>query len=152
MAATFGTGPRLSHAQRAERNVRLISAHVIRQVEELLKKSGLSRRAIAKQIGISRSVVNKVAAGEVTSVERFTREAKRQSPTNVGEYRCSTCGGKTTRFPCAKCYVETIRPSLEPLQAPPESSVVVGLELRPEHRAAYEDVRRWRREATRKHA
>jgi predicted XRE-type DNA-binding protein len=152
MAATFGTGPRLSHAQRAERNVRLISAHVIRQVEELLKTSGLSRRGIARQVGIGRNVVNQVAAGKVTSAERFAREAKRQTPTIVGEFRCSTCGGLSTRFPCAKCYIETIRPSLEPLQAPPEHGLVLGLELRPEHRVGYEQVRRWRREVARKHA
>ena len=130
----------------------VISAHVIRQVETLLARGALSQRGIARQVGISRGTVGRVAAGKITSTGRQARENRRHGSAEIiSTFRCPNCGGLSTRFPCARCYVETVKARLKPLTLP-ENCVNVGLELRPEDHQRYQEVRRWRREAARKHA
>ncbi len=136
---------------RTEKDTRLIAASVIRQVEATLRR-GVSQRRVAKELGVSRGTVGKVAAGTLTSIARQEYEdtiSERRRPKAVVEtFRCPRCGGKSRVFPCRRCFVETVASSV----TTPDERIAVGLDLKPVHFIRYQEIRRWRREASRKRA
>ncbi len=114
----------------------------------MLRAGRLSRRAIARTAGISRTTVGKVAAGMVTSAARLRHEdAASQKPllSQVEPFRCPRCGGMSATFPCAKCYVEAVTEGNRP-RTNGNGRVAIGLDLLPEHDRRYREIRR-RREA-----
>lgn len=81
----------------------MIKADVIRRIEELLAEGTVSRRAIAREIGVSRPIVNAVARGERRPRAPVARAARQEVEINLGPLaRCAACGAKVY-LPCVAC-------------------------------------------------
>ena len=124
----------------------MIAAEIVAEVQRLLKEASLSHRKIARLMGVSRGLVDAVASGKRPCYETTTPSDEDAWEEPAGPpSRCHGCGGMVY-MPCRLCHARSlsaeesrrfrILPTIEPL----------GLELRPEHLARYEQVRRWRRE------
>ena len=113
----------------------------------MLRSGRLTRLAIAKAAGISRGTVCKIAAGIITSAARLRqeRQADQDHPLDsVEPFRCPRCGGKSSKFPCVKCYVEAVTEGNRP-RSNGNGRVAVGLDLLPEDERRYREIRRQRK-------
>ena len=68
------------------------------QIQELLNQGSLSRRKIAKQLGVSRGVVNALASGQRGI---YGREKTAEGTPDEPE-RCPSCG-EMVYMPCVAC-------------------------------------------------
>lgn len=123
----------------------MLSTATYRQIQELLARGGLSQRAIARQLGVSRNTVGAIARGERLDYDAMRRvRERREVPSPDGpRRRCPTCGALVYP-PCVACRVREelfrmARPN-RPSEAPGDDRAL-NLALRPEHRARYEQVR-----------
>ena len=113
-------------------------------MRSLLAAGGLSQRQIARRMGVSRGSVGAIASGrrpDYADRPAKTEDAWEQ-PSGPPE-RCPGCGGLVF-MPCVLCaarkrLADVSRPRSP--QTTSEATVIVGLELRPEHRKRYEKVR-----------
>lgn len=113
----------------------------VEEVERLLASGEHSQRTIAKMTGVSRGSVGAIAGGKR---HIYPRNVKPEFPDPEGPpERCPKCGGLTP-LPCRLCYVRKKRgkspPKWDTLRDAP-----LGLQLKGEPLARYEEVRRWRR-------
>jgi hypothetical protein len=120
----------------------MIETKTILEVQRLLQEGSLSHRKIAVQTGISRGTVNAIAKDNRRCYRRMWEPKKDEDDRPVlPPSRCSNCGG-TVHKPCLLC--ETRRRIAEGKQTPRRKAGEVfeplGLNLRPEHRARYEQV------------
>lgn len=126
----------------------MIAPKAVTEVRRLLAEGALSQRQIARLTGISRGTVRAIASGTRPDYDAL-RPPEDQSEEPAGPaVRCPGCGGKVY-LPCRLCKVrsaiaESPRPSPR-LRASP-SAEPLELNLRPDHRARYEEVRAGRRE------
>lgn len=74
------------------------------EVQQLLSAGDLSRRKIAKQVGISRGVVNAIANG---TRGIFGREPT-EDPATLAPCRCAQCG-ELVYPPCVACRAREYR-------------------------------------------
>jgi len=120
-----------------------IEPATIRDVERLLEEGGASYRAIARLTGVSRGTVAMVARGRRRADDALDvpSDAKPLGPPR----RCPGCGGMV-EMPCKLCQTRELMISKELPRCLPAVDVPIGLNLRPEHRSRYEEVRRMRRE------
>ena len=125
----------------------MIAPQIVTEVRRLLAQGALSQRMIARLSGISRGTVRAIANGTRPDYESLRpAEDEREQPAGPAA-RCPGCGGMVY-LPCRLCRVRATiasdpRPTREhraiPLGEP------LGLDLRPDHRARYEEVRARRR-------
>ncbi len=141
----------------------MITPQIVTDVRHLLRERLLSQRSIARLTGISRSTVAAIASGKRPDYDllRQLREDEWEEPTGPAA-RCPGCGSRVY-MPCQLCRIrkrmaEKRQPratgfaSAAPTRlagaAQPrglaETLEPLGLNLRPEHRARYEEVRAWR--------
>lgn len=81
----------------------MLPLELVLEIKRLLDETELSRRAIARQLGVSRGVVNDIAAGRRGLVGAKPRDDDAWNPSReVLPSRCSTCGGKVFK-PCHLC-------------------------------------------------
>lgn len=82
------------------------SPEVIQAAQELWNEGKLSRRAIAKKLGISRGSMSSIARGDLKPhPPREPRQADDTSALDTGPIeRCPTCGGRVYA-PCRLCAV-----------------------------------------------
>ena len=140
------------------RSPSLIRQSIIDEVKRLLaqpKPDGrpLSQRKIAVLLGISRGTVKQVAtgrrdqmAGVIARLLRAEEEENDADPTGPPQ-RCGECG-VIVFMPCRAC---RDRQALTKAKRPPGAERFqpdnLNLQLRPEHRASYEDIHRARKAA-----
>ena len=124
----------------------MIAPQIVAEVRRLLAERKHSHRKIARLTGICRGSVGAIASGRRPDYEP-SEEDEEEEPTGPPR-RCPNCGG-LVYVPCRLCRIrkalaEKRRPA--PRRATVESGEPLELDLRPEHRTRFEDVRTWRRE------
>ena len=81
----------------------MLPLDLVLEIQRLLDETELSRRAIARQLGVSRGVVNDIAAGRRALYGAKPRDGDAWNPPrDVLPSRCSGCGGKVF-MPCHLC-------------------------------------------------
>jgi hypothetical protein len=111
---------------------------------------GAKQRWVARRVGISRGTVNAIALGrraeDASQRAARQREARQQAPLTM-EIHCKQCGG-CGAVPCPICAARQQRAKRTAAQRRAEVVAVaacpplVGLDLRPEHRARYGPIHR----------
>ena len=146
----------------------MIAPQVVADVRRLLTEERLSQRKVARLTGVSRSTIAAIASDKRPDYEllRRSREADWEEPAGPA-VRCPGCGHRVY-MPCQLCRLRerlakkrgtgTARGTLTGIASgtlddlaraatPLLVEVTVeplGVELRPEHRDRYEEVRAWR--------
>jgi transcriptional regulator with XRE-family HTH domain len=128
----------------------MIAPSVVQEIRRLLAEGKLSQRKIAKTTGISRGTVGAIAAGKRPDYESLRRAANDEFPEPTGPpQRCPGCGGMVY-MPCRLCRARALqaRSSTTPLPAwCMQLEEPLGLDLRDEDRARYEEIRSQRASA-----
>jgi len=131
----------------------MIAPYAAQRVRKLLAEGNLSQRKIAVLTGVSRGTVSAIAAGRRPDYpRRQTGSEERQAPELDGPpVRCPGCGGMVY-MPCRLCRTRAMesnrpKPAIPPRVMPLDEPL--GLGLRGEHRARYQQVRTRRTEAER---
>jgi hypothetical protein len=125
----------------------MIAPRVVAEIQRLLDLKTHSQRRIAALVGVSRGTVGTVASGRRRDGNVLPGQCDDNSEQPSGPpARCSGCGG-LVYMPCLLCRLRKERPHA-PVQC--RTTAFAGspdLDLRPEHRQRYEEVRAWRRQA-----
>ena len=128
----------------------MIAPGIVAEIRRLLADDKLSQRKIARAVGVSRGTVAAIASGTRPDYEAIYQQAlEDQCDEPAGPpQRCPECG-VLVYMPCQACRARksvTRRPRLlvSAIELP---ELIVELDLRPEHRARYEEVRAWREAA-----
>jgi transcriptional regulator with XRE-family HTH domain len=125
----------------------MIAEKVVQEVRRLLVEGALSQRKIALRTGVCRGTVCAIASGRRPDYE--PRESLEDEEAMVGPaVRCGKCGAMVY-LPCRRCKLEDVEarnPRVHWLPRGVDANERLGLDLRPEHRARYEEVLVWRRE------
>jgi hypothetical protein len=116
----------------------MLAPKIVTEVRRLLAEGEFSYRDIARLTGISRGSVGAIASGK-----RSDRQPHDELETPTGPaVRCPGCGGKVY-MPCLLCQVRNT--AKKPRSALGRNAVraaeLPDLNLRPEHRARYEELR-----------
>jgi hypothetical protein len=130
-----------------EAEIPMIAPERIAEIRRLLSEGAHSQRAIARLTGISRGTVTAVANGRRPDyVPRPKADAT--SPLRRGPCRrCRRCGA-LVYMPCRACAIRTrLDREAKPRRVGREPEIVLGLDLRPEHRRRYEAIRARRERA-----
>ncbi len=127
----------------------MISHEKITEVRRLLSETTLSQRKIALLTGVSRGSIGAIALGRRPDYEAIQSQETEswEEPTGPLE-RCGGCGGMVY-MPCLLCAAlkrSAKKPRGRRRDDDAETPAAMDLDLRPEHRARYEEVRAWRRE------
>ncbi len=120
----------------------MLSSATFQHIQELLDRGELSRRAIARRLGVSRNTVGAIARGERPDYDALRRmRERREVPAPAGPpRRCPTCGAMVYP-PCVACRVRAELRMVARCVRPGLSADDTALALRPHHRARYEQVR-----------
>jgi hypothetical protein len=124
----------------------MLAPKIVAEIQRLLDLKAHSRRRIAAMLGISRGSVASIAAGRRCDVPANACDgvaAERSGP----PARCPGCGG-LVHMPCLLCSLRREDPG-EIQRRAPDFFVPLYLDLRPEHRQRYEEVRVRRRTSSR---
>jgi hypothetical protein len=121
----------------------MIPPKIVAEVRRLLAERKLSKRKIAELTGVGRNSVCAIASGR-----RMDREPRAADEPLGPPQRCPGCGGMVY-MPCLLCSARQSAAE-QPQSAPPGEPVEFGepleLELRPDHRARFEEIHTRRRE------
>jgi hypothetical protein len=120
----------------------MLAAKIVAEVRRLLETKTHSQRRIAALLGISRGSVAAIALGR-----RREPQAKAAGEAVFEDSgpptRCSGCGAMV-HMPCLLCRLRKETPR-RPAHRVPDLPATMRLDLRPEHRQRYEEVRLRRR-------
>ncbi len=119
----------------------------------MLETGKLSHRKISRLTGVSRGTIDGISNG--------TRKLKdRNGRSNLSEdalelylasqdipKRCQECGAKVV-LPCRHCAARAFAAKNKKRPSDRGPPIILGLELKPEHKARYKEVRRARCEAS----
>jgi len=125
----------------------MIAPKVVAEIQRLLDMKTHSQRRIAALIGVSRGSVAAIASGrrrdgDVLPGASDDAPAETSGPPS----RCPGCGG-LVYMPCLLCHLRKENPRAAARRRTSDSPASTRLELRPEHRERYEEVRAWRRKS-----
>lgn len=124
-----------------------IAENRIAEVKRLLAVGCYSQRQIARMTSISRGVISAVKLGRRRDRPRSRSEEDDANDMNGPKERCPGCGGMTT-MPCRTC---RDRQALAKARRRPGAEINdpdgLNLQLKPETKARYEEVRSQRRQA-----
>lgn len=127
----------------------MIAPKIVAEIRRLLVEEKISQRKIGRLAGVSRGTVAAIASGKRPDYEELYRQSWDESDEPAGPpERCPGCGG-LVYMPCQLCRARTItakRPRLVPRCTAVLRDGPLELDLRPEHRTRYEQVRTRRRE------
>jgi transcriptional regulator with XRE-family HTH domain len=130
-----------------DRENAMLAASQITEIRQLLRQGRLSERKIARQCGVSRNTVARIAEINLRCrpVEETAATAEDADPLDPAETprRCPGCGGLVLGR-CRLCCARSRRAAHRP--APPADAFVqleglLELDLKPAHRRRYEEVR-----------
>jgi transcriptional regulator with XRE-family HTH domain len=125
----------------------MLALHLVAEIRRLLAEGKLSRRRIARLVGVSRGTVQDIALGR-RQYEPRAATAENAEPAGP-PVRCPGCGGMVY-LPCRLCEARRIaahrgrRPFAGPDKI--DGDALLALDLKEAHRVRYEEVRA-RREA-----
>jgi hypothetical protein len=125
----------------------MLAQNVVAEIQRLLDLKTHSQRKIAILLGVSRGTVGSIASGRHRNSDASPglHDNEPEEPTGPPA-RCPGCGG-LVYMPCLLCRLRKQRPR-GPRRNQANSLYVSGdLDLRPEHRQRYEEVRTRRRES-----
>ncbi len=129
----------------------MIAAKVVAEVCRMLAEGKHSQRAIARLTGICRGSVATIASGKWAERRALRGAAEEGIAETAGPpQRCPGCGAMVT-MPCVLCQVlerqasaagcPSSRAMAASVRRPlAQKEIVLGLELRSEHRVRYEEV------------
>lgn len=116
------------------------------EAAEVLKLlGGFTQREVSRRTGRDRRVIAKIVSGEwqANQAERQRRQAKRLGLT-MQSGKCPDCGARCRKpiggWPCLGCRIRATLTAARRL--PDDGPPMAPLDLRPEHQARYEEVRR----------
>lgn len=118
----------------------MIGPKVVAEVRRLLAEGKHSQRAVARLTGVSRGSVRAIVSGKRS--DYVERREEWEEPVGPPE-RCPECGGKVY-MPCQLCRLRDVGrkgPRPTAWDDAIRLDVPLGLDLRPEHRMRYEQVR-----------
>jgi transcriptional regulator with XRE-family HTH domain len=123
----------------------MIASRIVAEIQRLLAARTLSQRKIAAMMGVSRGSVAAIASGrrrdgDVPSGMSDDGAAEPAGP----PARCPGCGG-LVYMPCLLCRLRKERPRAAARSRTAAFFGSTRLDLRPEHRERYEEVRALRR-------
>ena len=135
----YGVGLALSHRPG---EASMIPAALEAEITRLLA-TGHTQRAISRMTGVCRETVGAIARGRL---DRSARQAQRDAEQVTGlpgpPRRCLTCGG-LVKMPCRLCQTRDLKAGGRlPRMFSGVDDESLQLDLRDEHRARYERVRR----------
>jgi transcriptional regulator with XRE-family HTH domain len=132
----------------------MIAPQVVADVRRLLTEERLSQRKVARLTGVSRSTIAAIVSGKRPDYELLQqlREADWEEPAGPA-VRCPGCGHRVY-MPCQLCRLRErlaekrrgtgVASAIQPHRPLAETFEPLGVDLRAEHRARYEEVRAWR--------
>jgi hypothetical protein len=123
----------------------MIAPKTVAEIQRLLDLKTYSQRQIARLLGVSRNSVGAVASGKRDYV---LAGACDDGPAETAgpPARCPGCGG-LVYMPCLLCQLRKKRPRAATRSRATDFAASPDLDLRPEHRERYQEIRAWRREA-----
>jgi transcriptional regulator with XRE-family HTH domain len=126
----------------------MIEENTVAEIRRLLAEGSLSQRKIAGLTHVSRGTVSAIASGRRPQYDGPTGDDWAE-PTGP-PVRCPDCGGMVY-LPCQLCRVRKLiakrrRTPQDRTGQRKDAFEPIDLDLRPDHRARYEEVRAWRRE------
>ncbi|MEN6459173.1 MAG: helix-turn-helix transcriptional regulator [Thermoguttaceae bacterium] len=119
----------------------MIAPEIVAQIRRLLQEDRLSQRQIARLVGVCRGSVAAIASGRRPDYE--SRPVEEDLEPSGPPVRCPSCGSKVY-MPCVLCGLrnEMVNRTQTPARSQrPLAAVSTDLDLRPEHRLRYEQVR-----------
>ena len=123
----------------------------VAEIHRLLAEGRLSRRAVARAVGVSRNTVAAIALGRRPDYELLRRPADDEPPLGPPR-RCPGCGGMVY-LPCRLCRMRRrlAAGARRPFDLHCAAGLPpLGLELRPDHYQRYLRVRRRKLRAIRR--
>jgi len=119
----------------------MIAQSLVDEVRRLLSEGKLSQRKIAQATGVSRGTVGAIASGRRRDRPVVTASDEDGCDEPVGPpERCDGCGA-LVYLPCRLCRMRKLL-AVRPIARLPERPIEpLGLDLRDDHRARYEQVR-----------
>jgi transcriptional regulator with XRE-family HTH domain len=121
----------------------MIAPGIVNEIRRLLAEEKLGYRKIAALTGVSRGTVAAIASGKRPDYDALVLDLDDGLDEPAGPpSRCPGCGG-LVYMPCVLCNVRnrvTAKPNQTLRGLNSEPFVPLDLNLRPEHRARYEDV------------
>ena len=88
----------------------MIRPAVVREIRRLLKQGGLSQRAVARQVGVSRGTVDAIARGTRPDYDARRAALDAFTPPSGTPRRCPGCG-RLVKMPCLACQITAMRGS-----------------------------------------
>ncbi|MCE5268299.1 MAG: hypothetical protein LLG00_10485 [Planctomycetaceae bacterium] len=127
----------------------MIAPEIVADIRRLLEEDRYSQRQIARMLGVSRGSVCAIASGRRPDYESLPKPVDDLLEPAGPPERCPTCGAMVY-MPCVLCHLQnelSRRPRSMSAKRHCDAPRLVELELRPEHRLRYEQVREARRSA-----
>jgi hypothetical protein len=127
----------------------MLKPSIVEEIRFLLAEKKWNYGQIARAAGVCRATVGRIARGEGPYAHAPEPPGEAE-PTGPAE-RCKACGG-LVYMPCRVCRLRRRMALRRPARRPrPEAGEggLLGLDLKPEHRARYQEVRAWRQRAGR---
>ena len=122
----------------------MLAAKTVVEIQRLLDLKTHSQRRIAALLDVSRGSVTTIALGRRRDVPADIPDDAPAGPSGPPT-RCPGCGG-LVYMPCLLCRLRKENPRATRRRTT-DSFVFLRLDLRPEHRERYEEIRAWRRSA-----
>ena len=126
----------------------MIEPNTAAEIRRLLAEGSLSQRKIAGLTHVSRGTVSAIASGKRPDHDTLNDDWAEPAGPAV---RCPGCGG-LVYMPCQLCRVRKLiakrsrRAPQNRVGRRKDAFEPIDLDLRPDHRARYDEVRAWRRE------
>ncbi|MBN2290864.1 MAG: helix-turn-helix transcriptional regulator, partial [Pirellulales bacterium] len=119
----------------------MLAPSLVTEIRRLLVENNLSQRKIAKFMGVSRGTVGAIANGRRPDYKPRAKDEDKPERPNGPPRRCVTCGGMVY-MPCRLCALRRgLAASGKGRPHDPRPELPLGLELLPEQRKRYEEVR-----------
>ena len=126
----------------------MLAAKTVIEIQRLLDAKTHSQRRIAVLLGVSRGSVAAIASGKRRA--ELADECDDAPAEHAGPpARCPGCGG-LVYMPCLLCRLRKENPCVTRRRTA-DIPALLRLDLRPEHRERYEEVRAWRKTISTNH-
>lgn len=121
----------------------MLSEEIIQEIIALLAEKKLSQRAIARQTGVSRVVVHRIATGKRKPKKKRLPQPWEEDRSGRPFERCPHCGTRA-QLPCLACLLRNYLRKENPTRFRDSSDFTLHLQLEEPHKKRYEQVRAWR--------
>jgi hypothetical protein len=121
----------------------MLAPKTVAEIQRLLDLKTHSQRRIAAMLGVSRGSVAAIASGKRRDVLADAADEAPMEPSGPPA-RCPGCGG-LVYMPCVLCRLRNEQPRAAARCRSSDLPASLRLDLRPEHRERYEEVRAWRK-------